>query len=363
MIPLWKSVSAITSQRLRRLTLDGGWVWIALPLAIIYVLGVSMQGLFSTDFTPARPYQVAVAGGDASTSQVIEAMIASPDFFSVDLVADEDDARASVLARRSDAAVIVPPDDAEQPFRVIAPPGSVVLEIVGGVLRKEIEALHGAEDAEAEKASDPNAPPSSQLSSFEYFGVGIMIMFLMFTVHSMMVYSVGDRSSGAYGRIRTLGVSRTAYLVAGYAAAFVVGVIFAGVMALATRLIFGVEWGDPLAWTAVTLAGSAGVASISFLIMATMPPSPKAVESAGSTLIIIMSMMGGSTVPLAVLPSWFADTFAWLPNRIVLDGYFAIAAGGSLAEVAGKVALLLVVALCLLLAGWSISVVRAKGEA
>src|SRR5690606_15131309 len=114
--------------------------------------------------------------------------------------------------------------------------------------------------------------PWSGAGSFAYYAVGITIMFMMYTVHAAMMHGARDRSTGAYARIRSLGVSRSAYLAAGYLSSVATGVVFAAVMAVLTRLLFGVDWGDPLAWAAVTIAAAAGVAAISFLISAALPP-------------------------------------------------------------------------------------------
>lgn len=361
---LLKGAGTIAGHRFKRFALGGSWVWFLLPLVIIYVLGISMQGLFANEFTPPEPYRVAVAGDGARAAAALKTLGSRPELFAVVRVADEEEARAAVLAKKSDAAVIVPPDGQGEPIRVAAAPGAVVGEVIGGALRSSLgDGEPGQAGEPVPAGSDHQAPSWSAASSFGYYAVGITVMFLMYVAHAAMIYSAKDRSSGAYARMRTLGVSHAAFLVAGYVASFGVGAAFVLVMAAATRLLFGVAWGDPLAWAAVTVAGAAGAASISFLIAAAMPSNPKGVDNAGSTLFTIVAMLGGSTVPLSVLPEWFESSFGWLPNRKALDAYFTVAAGGGLADAAGDVGYLLVVALLFVIAGIGVAGLRAKREA
>ena len=159
---------------------------------------------------------------------------------------------------------------------------------------------HG--DGGGDEAAAVLEAPWVGVGAFQYFSVAIMIMFIMFASHSAMTYSAEDRTTGAYLRIRAIGISRSTYLVAGVASAALVGFVFALVMAVITRVLFRVEWGDPVAWTLMTIGGAMSIAALSFLIMAVLPNNPKSVESAGGTVYTILSFLGGSTVPLTIMP-------------------------------------------------------------
>ena len=390
-------IGTISGHMLRRSAVEGAWVWIALPLLIIYVLGISLQGLFAQDFAPPRPYTVVVAGdAGPAASEVSGVLRARPDLFDVSVTVDGRVAQQSVLERKADAAVIVPGAYPGEPVLVVAAPGTVVREAVAGAVEAALRRLNPGEEAggraagaaESEAAvADPGAtadggsgagaagdgagaalgasrtlPPWAKAGSFDYYAVGTTIMFLMYTVHASMIYCARDRASGAYARIRSFGISRTAYLAAGFLSSVAAGIVFVLAMAVLTRILYGVDWGDPLAWAAVAVAAAAGAAAVSFVVAAVVPPNPKSLDNAGSTLFTILAFLGGSTVPLSVLPDWFAKAFAWLPNRIALEGFFIAASGGGLPDVAGRALTLLLVAFALVATGWTISSVRAKRE-
>ena len=188
--------------------------------------------------------------------------------------------------------------------------------------------------------------------AFQYFSVAITVMFMTFASHSAMTHAAEDRSTGAYLRIRSMGISRSTFMVAEVASAVLIGAAFALLMAVITRMLFRVTWGDPVAWTLMTIGGAMSIAALSFLVMTLLPDNPKSVESAGSTVYTILSFLGGSTVPLTIMPPWFARLFSWLPNRRMLDGYLAIAQGAGVESLGRELLGLAAVTLALFAVSW-----------
>lgn len=390
MTALIRQVGTIAAHHLRRLALGGAPIWlVAMPLVIIYVLGITMHGLFSAEFVPAKPYRVVIAKGEEPSNMVAgdiaQRLSQAPDFFAVDRVSGEDDARRAVLEREADAAIIV--TQGAPAYTIIAPPGSIVLEMLVPALRQmdqEFVSQPGPDEmAPLDDISEPAETNSTSMAdkgdglgspsdvvfnapwvgvgAFQYFSAAIMIMFMTFASHSAMTNSAEDRTTGAYLRIRSMGISRSTYLVAGVASAAVIGALFALMMAVITRVLFRVEWGDPVAWTLMTIGGAMSIAALSFLVMAVLPDNPKSVESAGGTIYTILSFFGGSTVPLTVMPQWFAQLFSWLPNRRMLDGYLAIAQGAGVANLGREFLGLAVATLALLALSSLVLTIKKEG--
>src|SRR5690606_26518943 len=147
--------------------------------------------------------------------------------------------------------------------------------------------------------------------------------FVMFAAHTTTISSASDRLSGAYARTRTLGVSRTTFLAAGVITSVAVAICFMGMMTGSTFLLFGVRWGEWLAWGVLTLATATTMAALSF-VLASVMGKPQILEQVGSTLFTVLSFLGGSSMPLPVLPVWLASALSWLPNRVALEGYFTL---------------------------------------
>ncbi|WP_324716674.1 ABC transporter permease [Carboxydochorda subterranea] len=372
-----RSIGVIAMNLVHRLLLEGAPLWLfALPIVIIFILGVSMRGALSGEFIPAEPYRVAVAGDRSAPAQAVtEALGAKPELFTVARAAGPAEARRSVLAREADAALIVPARFPDEPIAVVAPPGGMVAEILQPVVRAaaaqaslagtEIVNMAVTEVVTPEKTGKPGRAdfPWSSAGSFQYFGIGLTVMFAMFGSHAVMTYCARDRASGAYARIRASGLSLPAYLVAGFVGAVLMGSLFIAFMRVATALLFGVVWGPPLACAALSVAGAAGTAAMSFVVMSLAPRNPRLVDQAGGVLFMLLAFAGGSSLPLPLMPDWFARGFAWLPNRAMLDGYFELATGGGLSAIADELRILVVATLTLFAVAWVISSCRAAEEA
>lgn len=373
-----RQIGAIVAHQLRRVALNGAPVWlIGMPLVIIYVLGITMQGLFSEQFTPVKPFRVVVVAeaevAEGAAQRVADRLALVSDFFSVERGGEKDAARRAVLDRTVDAVLVV---NAEDPaYTVIAAPGSVVAGVLPSVLdriEREAEQVSarasgdGAEPGELSGAGGSNPveerasaatvlqAPWEGVGAFEYFSAAMMVMFMAFACHSAMTYAAKDRATGAYLRVRSMGISQGAYLAATVMSAALNGAVFAVLMSVITRVLFRVEWGDPVAWSFLTLTGATSIAALSYLVMAILPDDPKTVESAGGTIYTILAFFGGSTVPLTIMPEWFKRLFAWLPNRRMLDGYLAASQGLGPADLAGEFLRLEVSALVLLVIASSI---------
>lgn len=368
-----RQVLVIGLHQLRREVLRGApLVLTVIPVIIIYVLGMSMQALFTGGYIPSKPFRVALAANGDHGSGLIEVLSTDPRFFSVTVAEDATGARQAVRARESDAALIVPDAYPDEPLTIVAPPRSVVRDVLAGFIEEgfspDVSIGSSGSGRRSDGAGSAAASPAEETSpwaavdAFGYFGVGLTVMFAMYVGHTMMIACAGDRASGVYARLRAIGVSRQAYLWSGFASAVVIGAIFIAVMRLATRLLYGIDWGDPLAWGVLTLAGAAGIAALSFVILAVSPANPKGVDAAGSALYTVLAFLGGSTVPLNVMPGWYTEIFAWLPNRVMLDGYFLVAGGAGLDALSGSLVALGAGAALLLAVGWVVLGLRGKGE-
>lgn len=374
-----RQMGVITAHLIRKVAFNPAVVWlIAMPLVIIYILGITMHGLFSAEFTPVEPYRIVVAHPEKA-GFLVERLSRAPKHFAVEEAKGAHEARQAVFQRQADAAIVAA--DGDEPLTVIAPPGSIVLEMLAGVVQASLE-----QEAQQVAAAQPpvengsreesdtgarsagaadgalSAMPWEGVGSFEYFSIGLIVMFMAFASHSAMVHCVQDRSTGAYLRIRALGVTRAAYLGAGITSGVLLGAGFSLVMAVITWMLFRVTWGNAAAWALLTIAGAASIASLSFLLTALLPSDPKGVENAGGTVYSLLAFFGGSTVPLTIMPRWFSEIFSWLPNRKMLDGYLKIVKGAGVKEIEQELFGLAAAALIMLGLAWLVVMLLKREE-
>lgn len=369
---------------------------VALPLALVGILGVGLQGLMGADFTPSRPYEVVLvaaspegaAGSSPGITAVHDALTARPGFFNIQWASDPETARDRVVRRQADAAVLLPDAFPGAAARVIAVPGSIADDIVSGTVRGAAVALErtlmsevtvrrtpasaiasaGVQTAPVPAAAatdfmqaEPEEHPASWLfsDSFTYYAVGITVVFAMYAAHAVVINSARDRSSDVYARLKSVGVSSASYMTSGAIAGVLVTAIFIAAMTGATTLLFGANWGHLGPWTLLTVTGAVAVAGMSLAVMAFVT-GPNLVDPVGTALYNVLGFLGGSMTPLPVLPNWFEASFRRLPNRIMLDGYLKLAQGAGMEAILPDVARLAVTAGALVAVGGLVFAWRAR---
>jgi ABC-2 type transport system permease protein len=381
MLRTMKDIGTITMNQLRRMVIDPAtYIWLfTLPLLITYVLGISLNSLFSPDFAPVSPYSVGIVQhSKAIAAPIIEQLESMPKLIDVKLYEDEASMQADLNDKQLTATVVIPADPVNEPVLVASIPESFVSQILHDVIRPVIDQVMVISTEANESAahvtkttftSDATAVVSeantqaawANASSFQYYSLAIAVMFAMYAANVAMGYCAGDFVSGSFVRIRAFGVSRPSYLFAGYLSAAIMSVLFISVMTLVTSIFFGVNWGNWAAWLPFTVMCGFTSAAITFLIMSVLPTNPKIIDGMGSLVFNFIAFLGGSTAPLPVLPQWLVSFTAWLPNRAFLEGYLRLSSGAGLASISSELNVIGINLLVLLGLSLIINAVRPKG--
>ncbi len=376
-----RTATVIAANQLQRMSLDRTHLLLGLvlPLALVLVVGASPTPLGDRAFVPLKPYEVALVAGDsAAGSAVATALGRAETFVRVTQVVGADEARRDVLERTHDVAVIVPDGFPEVPLTLVGAPGTASIEVVAGVIGDVIDADEalvgaalGAEPVPAAitpvAAVAPAEVPTGasaawrKSDTYGYFSVAFAVFFSLIAAHSALNVHASGARGGLAARLRAAGVRRGARTLGGVLASVAfVAVVLAG-LALATTLLFDVGWGGPLGWLALTALGSVAFVAVNLLVLVALP-TPAAFESVGVFANMAMAMLGGSMVPLFVLPEALTSRFTWLPNRSLLDGYFAWSTGGGWSELSGPIVRLAVAAAVAFALSATLSTARAARE-
>ena len=158
------------------------------------------------------------------------------------------------------------------------------------------------------------------------------LMFLIYTVSNGARSLLAERAGGTLPRLLITPTTAAQILGGKVLGIFLTGALQVGILITATTLLFGVYWGDTLGVAALVLAAAAGATGWG-LLLAAVVQTPAQVGSMGSALMLIFAILGGGLGFSFPLPDW-AQPFAHLtPNRWGIDGFIALGAGGTLAEV------------------------------
>ncbi len=168
---------------------------------------------------------------------------------------------------------------------------------------------------------------------------GWTIFGLFWIVQILALSIIGERASGAYGRILVAPVSYTSYLMGKAApylgvnlvqAALMLGI---GIWVLPLLDAPGLAIANPAATLLMTLVISACAIALG-LFMASLTRSPILVGSVSAVVLVIMTALGGIMVPTFIMPDLMQKMSLLVPHGWALQGYLdAIVRGRSTVEV------------------------------
>ena len=126
-------------------------------------------------------------------------------------------------------------------------------------------------------------------------------------------------------------------------------------------IVFGVDWGDPLAAGALVLVFAA-LSTGAGLLIGSLARKPEQVPAIAIPVAMGLAMLGGCMWPLEVVPSTLRAVGHLTPHAWAMDAWIALSfEDGSIGTIAGSLAILVVTAAALLtLAVWRLGhVIRA----
>ncbi|HEU4899871.1 MAG TPA: ABC transporter permease [Actinomycetota bacterium] len=183
------------------------------------------------------------------------------------------------------------------------------------------------------------------IEAANYFGPSMAIFFLFFTVSFGARSILAERRQGTMQRLLASAASPGGVLAGKALAAFTLGTASVLVMWLATTLVFGADWGDPVAVVALTVSSVLSAIGITALVV-TVARTEEQAEGYSSLVVFTLALLGGNFVYLAQLPELLQRVSLLTPNGWALRGFVDLVAdGGGLSTVAVPVAVTLTVGL------------------
>jgi ABC-2 type transport system permease protein len=183
------------------------------------------------------------------------------------------------------------------------------------------------------------------IEAANYFGPSMAIFFLFFTVSFGARSILAERRQGTMRRLLASAASPGGVLAGKALAAFVLGTASVLVMWLATTLVFGADWGDPVAVVVLTVSSVLSAIGVTALVI-TLARTDEQAEGYSSLVVFTLALLGGNFVYLAQLPELLQRVSLLTPNGWALRGFVDLVAdGGGLATVAAPVAVTLAIGL------------------
>ena len=175
--------------------------------------------------------------------------------------------------------------------------------------------------------------PGGRLSSLEFFGTSMAVLFLTFAVLSGSRALQSEAESGTLARLAATPAQPASILAGKFGALLLLGLLQMLVMIGATSLLFGSRWGNPvptaaLVGTSVLMA--VGLSSF-FVTVAGNAERGNLVATFG---IFLLALVGGQFLPPAGLPDVFDLLNRLTPNGQAHRGFTDLIAAGEAGSLA-----------------------------
>ena len=185
-----------------------------------------------------------------------------------------------------------------------------------------------------------------ELDQKSFFAAGMAVFFLFFTVQFGVTSLLEERSEGTLARLLAAPISRASILGGKLLVSFLLGAISMAVLVVATSLLFGANWGNPLGVAVLIVAAIVAAMGIMALV-ATLAKNAEQAANWQSVVAVVLGLLGGTFFPVSQAPgvlskltflaqAWFLRglgdlrggslSVVWVPVLAMLG--FAVVAGG-----------------------------------
>ena len=172
-----------------------------------------------------------------------------------------------------------------------------------------------------------------ELDTETFYAAGMTVFFLFFTVQFGVTSLLDERRDGTLWRLVAAPIPRGSILGAKLLTSFALGLASMAVLAVATSLFLGADWGDPAGVALVLLAGVLSAIGVMALI-ATIARTAEQAGYAQAIAALTLGLLGGAFFPVARIGGAIATLSLLTPHAWFLHGL------GELAGGAGPVAVL-----------------------
>lgn len=366
-------------------------VMLAMPLALIFILGSALGGTSEFD---AKVAIVNLDSGDTG-KLFVEGLTEAEGLdkiFDIEIRDDAEAVRSDVERGNLTAALIIPEDLTEKiaaaepvSLEVLQDPGSQITGgvwagviraavsnasaqiIVGRTVAEAMRGPGGASDSPGATSGSPGgaetisldivkvveveAETEKRVSMISYYAAGMTGMFLLFGSMFGAFSFVKERREQTLARMLVSPAPKMA-IVGGKS--FGILMLAAGqfiILLVGTTLLFGVDWGEnTFATVAIGLAEAVAAAGFA-MTLAALGKTERAIGGLGPALIMLFAATGGSMIPAEFLPSWLLPVQYISPPYWAVNGFLKVMRGADFSEVLLNIVVLLAIGLVMFLFG------------
>ncbi|WP_459503384.1 ABC transporter permease [Bacillus sp. C1] len=180
---------------------------------------------------------------------------------------------------------------------------------------------------------------------------GFSILFVMIVMLSATGTILNTRQIGVWYRLLGTPTAKAQILLGYILSFFLIGWIQFGTLMVLTNVLFDVQWGNLLGTiilVSVLLLAVIGLA----LLLAGIVKTTEQQSALGNIVVVSTCMVGGLYWPIEIEPEWMQKVANFVPQTWAMRGFTElIARGGTLADIAGYVGILMLFAVVFFVIG------------
>ena len=200
----------------------------------------------------------------------------------------------------------------------------------------------------ARAAAMPNPISVTDVSATEkkldpktFYAAGMAVFSLFFTVQFGILSLLDERREGTLSRLLAAPIPRWSILAGKLTSSFVLGVVSMAVLVVATSLLLGAEWGDPVGVALLIVVGVLAAMAVMALI-ATFATTADQAGNMGAIVAMVLGMVGGSFFPVAEAGGLIEQLSLLTPHAWFLRALGDLRGGGGVEDILPAIGAILV---------------------
>ncbi|PFG05158.1 ABC transporter permease [Bacillus sp. es.034] len=167
------------------------------------------------------------------------------------------------------------------------------------------------------------------LSGMQYYAAAMGVMFILFNTTIGAKTILQERNTDTLARLMVSPIRHSSIMGGKFLGTLSFTILQFMVFVIATRLLFGVDWGSN-GWQLflLGLAYSVTVSGLAMLLAGFLTDE-KTADSIGGIGVQVLALLGGSMIPLASFPDALQKFASIAPNKWALGGFLDIMNGTS----------------------------------
>ncbi len=339
---------------------------IVVPLVLIVIL----NGVLDFDDSNFSTTVVLVDLDGSDAGRGLEEALADSEIALV-TAASREDAIAMIEGDEANAGIIIPAgftaavqSFTEADIEVLGNPGAQISTLIASALADGIagEVSTNQLAVAATGGSDPLgvigavattpapiqieevAVGNRELDFTTYISIGIAIFFLYFTVQFGILSILEEQRDGTMARLLAAPLSPGSLLIGKSLSSVVTGLLSMGVLVVASSLIMGADWGNPVGVLILVMAGIISAMGIGALL-GTLSNTAEQANNFASIVAVVLGILGGSFFPVAQSTGILASLSKLSPHAWLLQGFGDNTGSGRFGDVLAAAAVVIITGL------------------